>query len=61
MALVCGYVNAKKSFGGYTGSVPFIGELHPDGDENEVWFQGQADDIHVQTTKMMCAKYGITL
>lgn len=55
---VCGLVNAKNGFGGYTGEVPFAGTLAADrfqlvamgGTANETWV---ASD--------MCRRYGVAL
>ncbi|MBK8637876.1 MAG: hypothetical protein IPN92_06145 [Chromatiaceae bacterium] len=34
--IVCGYVNAKNTFGGYTGDKPYVGELYQSGSGKKV-------------------------
>lgn len=61
---VCGTVNAKNSFGGYTGMQPFIGAL----DFDEKGKPGKflpasfgSDKIGVSVVTEMCAARGISL
>ena len=55
---VCGYVNAKNSFGGYTGAKPFYGLLSPDLLVFSVVDIG-SDDISVSVTRQMCQMSGV--
>jgi hypothetical protein len=57
--LVCGMVNAKNSYGGYTGEKPYFGLL----------FEGKrfgvakiaGDDISVQAVQQTCAEKGLPI
>ena len=53
---VCGLVNAKNSYGGYTGSQPFIGQL-VGGQMVVIAVGGQAHEI--AATKQVCASRGL--
>lgn len=55
---VCGYVNAKNSFGGYTGEKPFIGRLYPES------FRLSAmggTEIETSAVRQVCAAIGMPL
>lgn len=56
---VCGMVNARNSFGGYTGEKPFIGALTSERTFVVVGIGGTADATTV--TLDTCRKYGIPL
>jgi hypothetical protein len=60
---VCGIINARNSFGGYTGFVPYHGLLMNNKDNKRVFAMigmgGSPGDIPSQTTAIMCQKYGI--
>lgn len=57
---ICGYVNARNSFGGFTGDKPFIGLLFK---KPEGWlfvpisYGGSERDTRVVST--LCRKYGL--
>lgn len=61
---VCGYVNAKNSFGGYTGDQPFMGLLAVDAEKGPFYFgvtgMGGADTA---TTAVLtvCREYGVAI
>lgn len=61
--IVCGQVNAKNSYGGYTGNKPFIGMLVQQGKREAVFAPTGmgGSDIENTSTGMMCAKYGIAI
>lgn len=63
---VCGYVNAKNSFGGYPGEQLFIGGLlsmdTEKGQFNSFSLSGIAsDEIELNVTREMCASKGIII
>ncbi|MER8925780.1 hypothetical protein [Mesorhizobium sp. M0859] len=41
--IVCGTVNSKNSFGGYSGAAPFVGEINTDSHSFEVQKLAQTD------------------
>jgi len=57
---VCGYVNAKNSFGGYTGRKPFVGSIAPGAKAFIVAGMG-GTDIETRAVFMVCKQYGIDL
>jgi hypothetical protein len=57
---VCGYVNAKNSFGGYTGEKPFTGVLVSH-DKKFVMVGMGGSDIDTQVTMDVCRKQGLDL
>jgi hypothetical protein len=62
--LVCGYVNAKNSYGGYVGEKPFIAAGDGAGGFSLVGVGGRiygVEDIGTLAVKEHCAKYGITI
>lgn len=56
---VCGMVNAKNSFGGYTGEQPFFGVLHPTG-YFEFRTMGGSDGDRLGL-RMVCQKSGVLI
>jgi len=59
---VCGFVNAKNSFGGYTGYYPFLGVLI--GEPNFSGFVGSVssgEDSDARATITVCERSGIYL
>jgi hypothetical protein len=63
---VCGVVNAKNSFGGYTGDKPFMGMLvhMPAGGKTLKMFQVTSmggTDSATYATMEMCRRYGVVL
>ncbi|MBC2858764.1 hypothetical protein [Stappia sp. 28M-7] len=54
----CGWVNAKNSFGGYTGEKPFLGIL-TDGGFVTAAVGGDSTDVAVTMT--MCSRSGLML
>lgn len=57
---VCGWVNAKNSYGGYTGDQPYTGLLASG--PNGTFFAPIAvggDDIEQQSTAMVCQRQGL--
>jgi hypothetical protein len=56
--VVCGFVNAKNSFGGYTGMKPFLGEFT--GDRFQVIGMG-GTDIETISVVQVCDKTGLSL
>lgn len=58
---VCGYINAKNSFGGYTGDRPFSGVLGPK--PATVFFVSGISntDAQIFAKRDVCSGYGITL
>ena len=57
--VACGWVNARNSFGGYTGEKPFMGVLTKQGGFVPVSIGG--DRTEVQVTMNMCARSGLAL
>jgi hypothetical protein len=55
---VCGYVNARNSFGGYTGEKPFTGMLLPEG---FVTVAIGGDDSSTMATYHVCSDQGLGL
>ncbi len=53
---VCGYVNGKNSFGGYSGSKPFNGILSKSGFFATVSIANTTAEVTV--TRTMCERYG---
>lgn len=58
VVFACGWVNAKNSFGGYTGEKPYMGVL-TSGGFAPVAIGG--DRNRVDVTMSMCARSGLTL
>jgi len=58
VVIACGWVNAKNSFGGYTGEKPFMGVL-TSGGFAPVAIGG--DRYRVEATMSMCARSGLML
>lgn len=61
---VCGYVNAKNSFGGYTGNALFFGGLADTHDGGKAFIpigSISTGDIDTQVTQAMCGKASIYL
>lgn len=59
---VCGYVNAKNSFGGYTGDTPFMGLLAVDDKKGPFAFglTGMGGtDTETAVIYQMCREYGV--
>lgn len=61
--VVCGYVNGKNSYGGYTGEQPFYGWLYRKPQEGRparftALYLG-SDDIKERVLRAECAKQGI--
>lgn len=57
---VCGWVNAKNSFGGYTGSKPYYGILMDHGPEASFLAMSiGGSDVDNRVTVQMCQKNGI--
>lgn len=56
---VCGYVNAKNSFGGYGGMKPFVGVLGPVGSFGLAGVGGSDGDTYGVVTA--CKRAGINL
>jgi hypothetical protein len=56
---VCGFVNAKNSFGGYTGDRPYFGLLF--NDKLFVVIGISESDTDVQATMKVCADNGLNL
>lgn len=54
----CGYVNAKNSFGGYTGEKPYFG-LFSNSSYSVVSIG--SDAISINIVNQFCAKYGIVI
>lgn len=63
MTTVCGYVNAKNSFGGYTGDKPFMGMLaYVDGKPFHFGVTGMGGtDTETMAVMMVCKDYGVIL
>lgn len=58
----CGLVNAKNSFGGYTGKAPFMGLIMVGTYETKfVVVSMGSDDDEQQVTRMMCERNQIVL
>lgn len=55
--IVCGMVNAKNSFGGYTGMQPFSGEFNSQGYFKVNGIGG--DDIVSLSIQQVCTGYGL--
>lgn len=53
--VVCGYVNAKNSFGGYTGYSKFIGAIDQEREKATIAEVSEYDTI----ARSRCAKYGM--
>lgn len=59
---VCGYVNAKNSFGGYTGEQPFIGTLfEQSGITTFLTIDVGGDEIKRNVTRQFCQGYGVII
>jgi hypothetical protein len=61
---VCGYVNAKNSFGGYTGNAIFYGALADKKDGGKVFLpigSISTGDIDTSVKQQMCGRAGINL
>ena len=56
---VCGFVNAKNSYGGYTGEKPFLGTLLKSG--GFVVISAGGDDASVSASLEVCKASGISL
>lgn len=56
---VCGYVNGKNGYGGYSGMTPFLGGINPDGSFGLAGMGGT--DIETLSTRQVCAKYGLPI
>lgn len=64
MVQICGYVNAKNSFGGYTGDAIFFGALADTKSGSKAFIpigsiSTSATDVQVK--RIMCAKAGIAI
>jgi len=57
VTFVCGVVNAKNSYGGYTGDKPFIGGMESDGKFIVAGMGGT--DTESLSVISVCQKYGI--
>lgn len=57
---VCGYVNAKNSYGGYTGQKPFLGVLSQGSNHFVVAGIG-GTDIETLSVQQVCARAGLTI
>jgi hypothetical protein len=57
---VCGMVNAKNSFGGYTGEQPFFGVLHPGPGFFEFRTMGGSDGDRLGL-RMVCQQSGVII
>lgn len=53
---VCGWVNAKNGFGGYTGDEPYFGYFTPDGAFRASFVGGDSDQI--ERTMIICRSDG---
>lgn len=61
---VCGWVNAKNSYGGYTGEQPFNGIMIGDGKTRPFGFVAAGlggDDLSQRATLAVCAQRGLFL
>jgi hypothetical protein len=59
---VCGWVNAKNAYGGYTGDQPYMGLLAT-GPKGTIFapIGVGGDDIEQQSTMMVCQGHGLSL
>lgn len=61
---VCGFVNAKNSFGGYTGDKPFMGLMASDESGKPLFFRVTGmggTDTETMAVMMVCRDYGVAL
>lgn len=61
---VCGFVNAKNSFGGYNGSAPFYGVLYRGVDKSVFDFRTMADPMksgEIVGLRAVCQRAGIPI
>lgn len=62
--LVCGEVNGKNTFGGFTGFLPFFGIIYPASDENETRasvIRIGSTEIKQKVVQQMCSDAGIII
>lgn len=58
---VCGWVNAKNSFGGYTGDRPFVGFLIPGEKKFMLLSVGSSDESYRSVLRTCQTVGGITI
>jgi hypothetical protein len=58
---VCGYVNAKNGFGGYTGDKPFVGLLQLEGDRPFKLLMMGGTEIETEDVLLLCNEYGLLI
>ena len=60
--VVCGWVNAKNSFGGYTGRTPFVGTVEGVFTETAFTLSGIGDtDTEALAVLILCDHHGLSL